>query len=146
MNFPYPSPKHQRMWDTSIVERLTLHFLPMDQYPPAVAALVLFLVTIATAFWFWTREDERAVPYSVDVPHQCAPGWNGELLDEPSLKACKLLPLIHPNSLTFSLDSGTRLEPHPMLLPCQWQTSRGGQSCKSRCYRQVNCKSTRSSG
>src|SRR5579862_5510876 len=128
----HSSDRHQGMGNMSIVERLTLHFLPMDQYPPAAAAFVLFLVTLATVFWFWTREDESAVPYTVDVPHQCAPGWDGEILDEPSLKACGLLPLIHPNSLTFSLDSGTRLEPHPMLLPSKWQTPRDGQSCKSR--------------
>ena len=74
--------------DMSMAERLMLRFLPIDQYPPAAAALVLFLVTLATGLWLWTREDESAVPYVVDVPHQCLPGWDGELLNEPSLKAC----------------------------------------------------------
>ncbi|KAH0538220.1 hypothetical protein FGG08_005189 [Glutinoglossum americanum] len=77
---------HRTMWDMSLVEKLTQCNLPTDQYPEVLIAFVL-LLALAGTFWLWTREDESAVPYTVDVPHQCLSGWDGELLKEPSLKA-----------------------------------------------------------
>lgn len=31
-------------------------------------------------------EDEAPVDFRIPVPEQCAPGWEGELLDKPSVK------------------------------------------------------------
>jgi hypothetical protein len=79
------------MWDVNIIEELTRLAFLTDQYPQASITIALLLVTLAVALWFWASEDESAVTYSVNVPHQCLPGWNEEPLTEPSLKACMLL-------------------------------------------------------
>ena len=43
-------------------------------------------VIIAVTLYLLAPGYEVAVQYSVPVPDQCLPGWEGEVLDEPGLK------------------------------------------------------------
>lgn len=51
-------------------------------------ALTWVAVVFATAvLWLTTKgESEAAVDFEVPLPKQCEPGWQGEVLQEPSLK------------------------------------------------------------
>lgn len=53
-------------------------------------ALTWVAVVFATAvLWLATKgESEAAVDFEVPLPKQCEPGWQGEVLQEPSLKVC----------------------------------------------------------
>ncbi|CAD0098854.1 unnamed protein product [Aureobasidium mustum] len=54
----------------------------------STVALTWVAVVFATAvLWFATKgESEAAVDFEVPLPKQCGPGWQGEVLQEPSLK------------------------------------------------------------
>lgn len=39
-------------------------------------------------FYVASRADEAPVAFRIPVPEQCTPGWEGELLDKPSIKVC----------------------------------------------------------
>lgn len=49
-------------------------------------AIVTLLITI-----YFTRllnnDDERPVSFTIPLPEQCKPGWKGEVLDDPKIKA-----------------------------------------------------------
>jgi hypothetical protein len=55
-----------------------------------IAALTWVAVVFATAvLWFATKGDsEAAVDFEVPLPKQLEDGWQGEVLQEPSLKVC----------------------------------------------------------
>lgn len=54
----------------------------------STVALTWVAVVFATAvLWLTTKgESEAAVDFEVPLPKQCEPGWQGEVLQEPSLK------------------------------------------------------------
>jgi hypothetical protein len=55
-----------------------------------IAALTWVAVVFATAvLWLTTKGDsEAAVDFEVPLPKQLEDGWQGEVLQEPSLKVC----------------------------------------------------------
>lgn len=68
-------------------------------------ALTWVAVVFATAvLWLTTKgESEAAVDFEVPLPKQCEPGWQGEILQEPSLKVCLFLPCSDLASIVFLL-------------------------------------------
>lgn len=48
-------------------------------------ATLTLLVTIY--FTFLNNDDERPVSFTIPLPEQCKPGWKGEVLDDPKIKA-----------------------------------------------------------
>jgi hypothetical protein len=58
-----------------------------------IAALTWVAVVFATAvLWLTTKGDsEAAVDFEVPLPKQLEDGWQGEVLQEPSLKVCSSL-------------------------------------------------------
>jgi len=63
-----------------------LQSIPEDQYGhvellAAATALVAVVLT-----YLLTPGHEKAVEYEIAVPEQCKPGWEGEVLAEPSIK------------------------------------------------------------
>jgi hypothetical protein len=59
--------------------------LPDDKTPLLVSAIGL--ITLYLAYLLLHSDPEAAVPYNVAPPEQARPGWKGEVLDEPGLKA-----------------------------------------------------------
>lgn len=48
-------------------------------------ATLTLIVTIY--FTFLNNDDERPVSFTIPLPEQCKPGWKGEVLDDPKIKA-----------------------------------------------------------
>jgi len=50
--------------------------------------LILFPLLLAVwLLWTFLKVDqEKAIDFTVEAPEQCAPGWNGKTLDEPTIK------------------------------------------------------------
>jgi len=51
----------------------------------------VFIAAVSSAvifgfFYVASLEDEAPVAFRIPVPEQCTPGWEGEVLDEPSIK------------------------------------------------------------
>jgi hypothetical protein len=47
-------------------------------------------VVALSVIWFFCRADpEKAVKYVVEPPEQAKPGWEGEVLEKPTLKVWK---------------------------------------------------------
>lgn len=71
--------------------------LPADPQPLLLGGIGL--VTVYFAYLLLRSDPEAPVPYHVEPPEQIRPGWKGEVLEEPSLKACVHHSLIlRPNS------------------------------------------------
>lgn len=48
---------------------------------------VTLTLLITIYFTFLTNDDERPVRFTIPLPEQCKPGWKGEVLDDPKIKA-----------------------------------------------------------
>jgi len=59
----------------------------LDDVPWFQVLIVVASSTVILGFFYAaTREDETPVSFRIPVPEQCSPGWEGEMLDEPSIK------------------------------------------------------------
>lgn len=60
----------------------------------------IFVLSVAFVFAFFKLivldDGERPVPLRVTIPEQCSPGWKGEVLVEPTIKA-----LLFPSALFY---------------------------------------------
>lgn len=52
----------------------------------AASAAVLLLTTVVVLRA--RAKKYAAVPYDVTVPDQCKPGWDGKVLESPSIRVC----------------------------------------------------------
>lgn len=50
-------------------------------------ATLTLLITIYFTFLNNINDDERPVSFTIPLPEQCKPGWKGEVLDDPKIKA-----------------------------------------------------------
>lgn len=73
----------------------------------STVALTWVAVVFATAvLWLATKgESEAAVDFEVPLPKQCEPGWQGEVLQEPSLKVCYSFRSFNFSSIHLSISS-----------------------------------------
>lgn len=57
-----------------------------------ISILVLSVVFVFAAFKIIVLDDdkERVVEFKVPVPKQCSPEWEGEVLEEPTIKVHSL--------------------------------------------------------
>jgi hypothetical protein len=53
----------------------------------AYAAAAIGAITLILAYLLLRTDPEAAVPYNVAPPEQAREGWEGKVLEEPSLKA-----------------------------------------------------------
>ncbi len=73
------------------MESLFLFFQPLQlqmsklEILAVTVALIILIVTLY--FTFFSNDEERPVSFSMPMPEQCSPGWEGEVLDSPSIKA-----------------------------------------------------------
>lgn len=48
------------------------------------ATLTLLIIIY---FTFLNNDDERPISFTIPLPEQCKPGWKGEVLEDPEIKA-----------------------------------------------------------
>lgn len=61
-----------------------------DLNKPGVIILVcVAILTLLITIYFASlnNDDERPVNFTIPLPEQCKPGWKGEVLDGPKIKA-----------------------------------------------------------
>jgi hypothetical protein len=66
------------------IDRIILQYA---QPPGLIAFLALALLSISLYFILSHNDGEQPVPFVVPIPEQTRPGWHGEILDNPSIKA-----------------------------------------------------------
>ncbi|KAK6440883.1 Meiotic Sister-Chromatid recombination aldehyde dehydrogenase [Oleoguttula sp. CCFEE 5521] len=62
--------------------------VPIVDWQTAVINVLIVLVGILVLRHLTRSKDEDAVTFSVPVPEQCRPGWEGKVLQDPAIKAC----------------------------------------------------------
>ena len=78
---------------SSLEPMLQLVGVQQQGITPPVGYLILILTTLLLLFSttvllsFLGREIETAVPYTVEVPPECSSDWEGQVLDDPQIKA-----------------------------------------------------------
>jgi hypothetical protein len=55
--------------------------------PPIILLVICILLSLLVLSPFIQPDAERPVLYSVNEPKQCQPGWEGEVLENPSIQA-----------------------------------------------------------
>ena len=66
---------------------LTSSMLPNDLPWPEISVILISLTIVSSFCYKLSRDDDEApVEYTVSIPDQCKPGWEGKILDEPSVK------------------------------------------------------------
>lgn len=68
-----------------------------------IAAFCIILVS-RLARLFLYQDEEAPIPYVVPLPEQAKPGWTGEVLEQPSIKVPRFVPMpshrdVEPNAL-----------------------------------------------
>jgi len=65
----------------------------MEHFDGYNAYILIAVLVVTSCFFIYTiwSDTEAAVPYSVTPPEQVAPGWKGEVLQNPSLKVSHLV-------------------------------------------------------
>ena len=79
--------------DTEIATFANLGMDTLNNPPAQLPRLEIFIFVLSVVFVFavfksvvLADEEERPVNYRVPVPEQCSPEWNGEVLEEPTIK------------------------------------------------------------
>jgi hypothetical protein len=76
------------------MEHLQSFDVRLGQYEVTIEPIRLLItvgaLAVATLALLWLFAfSEAAVDYTVEVPVQCRPGWEGETLEKPSIKVNK---------------------------------------------------------
>ena len=78
---------------SSLEPMLQLVGVQQQGITPPIGYLILILTTLflllstIALLSFLGREIETAVPYTVEIPPECSSDWEGEVLDDPQIKA-----------------------------------------------------------
>jgi len=106
----------------------------------AISLAVLFV-----SYYFLRTDPEASVPYNVAPPAEAQPGWKGEILEEPSLKA-EFVPHLHSTISSLTTCIGLWIFSHPMLLSRNRRIPWTRQSLYRRRHRPRHCQSKGSAG
>lgn len=60
--------------------------LAYAQLQHLIASIVIVVLSISAYFFISRNDNEEPVPFQVPIPEQSKPGWQGELLELPSIK------------------------------------------------------------
>lgn len=65
-----------------------LHSIQSQPLKPEIfatcAVAVILLLTLHYAFF--STDEERPANFTISLPKQCKPGWQGQVLEEPAIK------------------------------------------------------------
>ena len=65
---------------------LNEYVLAYAQTQHLIASFFIIVLSISAYFFISRNENEEPMPFQVPIPEQSKPGWQGEILELPSIK------------------------------------------------------------